>query len=134
MGANTVAVLMIETQLPIMMTCADGTDIPKGTVLKLSTPFTVAASSANEDIFGGIAAEEKIANDGKTSIAVYRDGVFKVEAGAGGVTVGLPVGIIALNNFTNFTTLDDEKGAIFGVALETAADTEFFLLELGRNS
>jgi len=131
MGANTVAELMVETELPIMMTCADAA-IPKGTVLKLSTPFTVAASSANEDVFGGIAAEEKISGDGKLQIAVYRGGIFKVEAGAGGVTVGLPVGIVAANNFTDTTDGDDIKGANFGVALETAADTEFFLLDLGR--
>ena len=131
MGANTVAVLMVETELPIMMTCADAA-IPKGTVLKLSTPFTVAASSANADLFGGIAAEEKISGDGKLQIAVYRGGIFKAEAGAGGVTVGKTVGIIALNNFTDGAATDGENGINFGCALETAADTEFFLLELGR--
>ena len=130
MGVNAVAVLMVETEVPIMMTCGAGA-IPKGTVLKLSTPFTVAASSADNDLFGGIAAEEKIANDGKLMIAVYRKGIFKVEAGAGGVTVGLPVGIVALNNFKNRTANDSDLGYNFGVALETAADTEFFLMELG---
>jgi len=133
MGANTVAVLMVETMPPIQMICADAA-IPKGTILKLSGALTVAAATANEDVFGGIAAEEKISGDGKLQIAVYRDGIFKVEAGAGGATIGLPQGMIAANNFTNFATLDDEKGAVFGIALETAADTEFFLLELGRNS
>ena len=132
-GTNAVAQLMVETQLPIMMTCADSA-IPKGTILKLSGAMTVSATSANEDVFGGIAAEEKISGDGKLQIAVYRDGIFKCEAGVGGVTIGLPVGIVAANNFTNLSTLDDEKGAIFGVALETAADAQFFLLELGRNS
>lgn len=134
MGANVVATLMVETQLPIMMNVADGLAVPKGTILDLDSALTVTAADTNEDVFGGIAAEEKIANDGKTQIAVYRDGIFKVEAGAGGVTIGLPVGIIAANNFTDFATLDDEKGAIFGVALETAADTEFFLIDLGRNT
>ena len=132
MGANTVAVLMVETELPIMMTCDNSTAIPKGTVLKLSTPFTVAASSADNDLFGGVAAEEKIANDGKTMVAVYRGGIFKFEAGAGGVTVGLPITIVALNNFKNLTAADHDLGYVFGVALETAADTEFFLGELGR--
>ena len=132
MGANTVAVLMVETELPIMMTCADAA-IPKGTILKLATPYTVSASSADNDLFGGIAAEEKISGDGKLQIAVYRGGFFKVEAGAGGVTVGLPVGIVALNNFKNTTANDNDLGYNFGVALETAADTEFFLMELGRS-
>ena len=131
MGANTVAVLIIETELPIMITCADAA-IPKGTVLKLSTPYTVAASSADNDLFGGVAAEEKVSGDGKLQIAVYRGGIFKVEAGAGGVTVGLPVTIVALNNFKNLTAADHDLGYVFGLALETAADTEFFLMELGR--
>jgi len=131
--ANAVAVLMVETELPIMMTCAD-VAIPKGTVLKLLGAMTVAASSSNEDVFGGIAAEEKISGDGKLQIAVYRGGIFKCEVGTGGVGLGLPVGIVAANEFTDFATLDDEKGAIFGVALEAATDGEFFLLDLGRNT
>lgn len=131
MGVNAVAELMVETELPIMMTCADAA-IPKGTVLKLATPFTVSASGADNDLFGGIAAEEKISGDGKLMVAVYRGGIFKVEAGAGGVTVGLPVGIVALNNFKNTTANDSDLGYNFGVALETAADTEFFLMELGK--
>lgn len=128
--SSAVAVLMVETDLPIQMTCADSA-IPKGTVLKLSTPFTVAATSADNDLFGGVAAEEKISGDGKLSIAVYRGGIFKCEAGTSGVTVGKDVVIEAANEFTDFTTLDDEAGAKFGKALETATDGQFFLMELG---
>ena len=128
--ANAVAQLMVELELPIMMTCADAA-IPKGTVLKLSDPYTVAASSADNDLFGGIAAEEKISGDGKLMIAVYRRGLFKCEAGTSGVTVGLDVVIEAANEFTDHATLDDEKGIKFGKALETATNGQFFLLELG---
>lgn len=129
--ASAVAVLLIETEAPIMMTCADSA-IPKGTVLKLTTPFTVAASSADNDLFGGIAAEEKISGDGKLQIAVYRKGYFKCEAGTSGVTVGKDVVIEAANEFTDYTTLDDEAGASFGKALETAIDGQFFILDLGK--
>jgi hypothetical protein len=122
---------MVETELPIMMTCADAA-IPKGTILKLTTPYTVSAASADNDMFGGIAAEEKVSGDGKLMIAVYRGGIFKVEAGAGGVTVGLPVGMVAANNFKNTTAHDNDLGVNFGTALETAGDTQFFLMELGR--
>ena len=66
------AVLEIEQTVPIPMTCANGTGIEKGTILKMSDPFTVAAVSGTNDTIGGIAAEEKIASDGKTKIAVYR--------------------------------------------------------------
>ena len=57
--ANAVAELMVETELPIMMTCADAA-IPKGTILQLSAAFTVSASTGVDQEFGGIAAEEKI--------------------------------------------------------------------------
>ena len=129
--ANEVAVLMVEYEPPIMMTCADGTAIPKGTLLKLSDPYTVAATSADNDVFGGIAAEDKIISDGKTKIAVYRRGIFKVTCGTGGSTVGKEQVIQALNQVTDYTTLDGEKGYVFGRALETATAGEFFLMELG---
>lgn len=132
--ANEPAVLMVETHLPIMMNCADAA-IPKGTVLNLhGAGMVVTAADTNEDIFAGIAAEEKISGDGKLQIAVYRDGIFKCVAGSGGVTMGLAVGIVALNAFTDFTAGDNEKSANYGQALETAADTEFFLLDLGRGN
>ncbi len=130
--ANEVAVLLVETHLPIQMRVDDALAVPKGTILDLDSGLTVTAADTNEDVFGGIAAEEKIANDGKTQIAVYRDGLFKCVAGAGGVTIGLPVGIVAANAFTDTTSGDDIKGANYGVALETASDTEFFILDLGR--
>ena len=76
------AVLIVETDLPIMFTCANETGIEKGTLLKLSDPNTVAAATADNDIFIGIAAEEKIASDGKTKIAVYTRGIFKMVCSA----------------------------------------------------
>ena len=72
------ATLIVETCLPIAFTCADGAGIEKGTLLKMSDPFTVAAATADNDVFAGVAAEEKIANDGKTKIAVYRGGIFNL--------------------------------------------------------
>ena len=80
--------LSVEYQPPIPFTCADGAGIPKGTVLKLTDPMTVALADGDADTVGGIAAEEKIANDGKTKISVYRHGIFKAFAENGGVTEG----------------------------------------------
>lgn len=125
------ATLMIETELPIMMTCANATAIAKGQCLKLTNPFTVAATAAGDDIFGGIAAEEKIASDGKTMIAVYRRGIFKVEAGTTAVTAGLPVKIEANNEFTDALANNSDLGYVWGKALETATNGQMFLLELG---
>ncbi len=132
--ANEVAVLMVETHLAVQMRVDDALAVPKGSSLDLDSGLTVTIADTNGDVFAGIAAEEKIANDGKTQIAVYRDGIFKCVAGTGGVTIGLPVGIVALNAYTDTAAGDNEIGANFGQALETAADTEFFLLDLGRGN
>lgn len=122
------AVLIMEFLPPVMFTCADGTGIEKGTVLKLSDPMTVAASSADNDIFAGIAAEEKIANDGNTKIAVYRAGVFKMVDSGSGITVGTDVVIKGANTVGTYTTLDDEKGYKVGQALETCSASESLLV------
>ena len=129
--ANAVAVLMIKKSPPIQMTCSESTAIPKGTILQLTDPFTVSAGTGADMEFGGIAAEEKIASDGKTTVAVYRDGYFKVECGTNGTTAGLPqVYDDGANELTDAAAGDAELGLIFGVALETATNGEFFLLEL----
>ena len=128
--ANAMAVLMVETELPIMMTCADAA-IAKGQCLKLSGELTVAATAGANDIFGGIAAEEKISGDGKLMIGVYRRGIFKVEAGTSGVTRGLPVIIEANNEFKNTGANGSDTGYVWGKALETAANDVLFLIELG---
>ena len=132
--ANAVAVLFLKTELPIPMTCAEATSIPKGTCLKLTDPYTAIASSAGDDEFAGIAAEEKIGGDGKTEISVFRGGIFKVEAGTTGVSVGKPVKLEAANEFTDTTANDSDSGYNWGMALETATNGEFFLLDLGRNN
>lgn len=122
------AVLIIETMPPIPFTCANGTGIEKGTLLTLSDPMTVAATSADNDIFAGVAAEEKIANDGNTKIGVYRQGVFRMKDSGSGITVGTDVVVKGANTIGTYTTLDDEKGYKVGQALETAAASDTLLV------
>jgi len=121
------AVLMFETHPAIPLTVADGAGIEKGTLLKLSDPMTVAATSADNDIFAGVAAEEKVASDGRTKLAVYTGGVFRVKDSGSGVTVGDTVVVKGANLVGTHTTLDQEKGYKVGRALETAAASETFL-------
>lgn len=126
------ATLMVESDLPLMFTCADGAGIEKGTVLALTDPMTVAACTADNDVFAGIAAEEKIASDGKTKIAAYIRGVFKMVIAAGNTTtVGQDVVIKGGNTIGVYTTLDDEKGYKVGKALETGAAGESVLVQVG---
>ncbi len=123
--------LIVETAPPIQFTVANGTGIEKGAVLKLSDPMTAATTTGDTDAVAGIAAEEKIASDGKTKLAVYREGIFKGYAGAAGVVVGM--GIItdtATGAANELVVADINSEHIVGIALETAADGETFLFEL----
>lgn len=122
-------VLVYETHLAIPMTCADGATIEKGTLLKMSDPYTVAAAAALNDIVGGVAKTEKINGDGKTKISVYRGSIFKAKA-SGSITVGdsLVVAGPAANNLLQTAGVNAEQ--IVGISFETASDGETFLYEL----
>lgn len=100
-------------------TVADGTTIPKGTLLKLTSPNTAIAASADNDPVAGIAWMEKLANDGSTEIVAALDGVWGIQTSAAAITVGNQVTISAANEIKVYTTLDDEKGYVLGRALET---------------
>ena len=124
------ATLIFTDGVPIPFTCADGTGIERGTILKMTDPFTAIAASGVNDIVAGIAATEKIASDGKTKIAVYRSGIFKVTA-SGSIAVGDSCGTDISNlirSNTNTNSLSGSKS--IGIALETAANGETFLMEL----
>lgn len=121
------AVLLYELEPPIPFTCADGTGIEKGTILKLADPMTVSASNGANDVIGGIAAEEKIANDGKTKISVYRRGLFKVKA-SGAITAGVAVNSKGASNLVTAAAVNEEN--VLGISFETAAEAETFVMEL----
>jgi len=120
------AVLVGRKNHPQMFTCADGTGIEKGTILKLTDPRTVAASSADGDICAGIAAEEKIANDGRTEIPVFVDGRFRVTsvASPAAITAGhkIKLGGANLIDAADVTTAADFAEHM-GRSLETVAAT-----------
>jgi len=128
--ANAQAVLVYETAVPISFTVADGASIEKGDFLQLTDPMTASLVDGNDKVACGIAAEEKIASDGKTKIAVYRQGIFKVEVGTTGATVGKDAVCEAKNELKDYDTLDDECGKKFGKFLETGTDGEFVMFEL----
>lgn len=108
-------------------TVADGTGIEKGTLLKLTDARTAIISSAAGDKIAGIAAREKIANDGRTRLAVYVRGDFDMVA-SGVIAVGDPVKSAADANYPNTVMTAVSGGvsgcAIIGYALETASDGE----------
>jgi hypothetical protein len=111
-------------------TVADGTGIPKYTLLKLSTPNTAAATAADNDVCGGIAMFEKVASDGSTEITAALNGVWGLKCSAAGITVGNEVGMNGANEIKVYTTLDNEKGLVLGRSLETTAGGDVIKVRL----
>jgi len=107
-------------------TCANGTTIEKGTILELEDPRTAKKVSGAGVVIAGIAAHEKVANDGSTKIGVYTNGIFDLTCAAGGTaTLGSYVRSAGSDNtITVSTTLDDETGKSIGKALETGGNNE----------
>lgn len=106
----------------VRYTCADNTGIAKGAILELTTPRTVKLCSAVDKPVVGIAAEEKVANDGITSIGVYTNGIFDMVCATTQCEIGDEVSMAAGDNTVCLgTTLDREKGWSVGWAMETIA-------------
>ena len=126
------AVLIFETGTPIPFTVANGTGIEKGAILKMTDPMTAIINSGIDDLPAGIAAEEKIASDGKTKLGVYREGIFKVVC-SGSVSVGDALAISATANVVYSAPVATAGKLRLGTALETATDGESLLMELKPN-
>ena len=121
------ATLLFELEPPVPFTVANGAGIEKGSILELSDPMTVAVTNGDSDKIIGVAAEEKIASDGKTKLAVYMRGIFQFTAGAGGITVGRAFRTDTATGSANEVVIAaaNEEG-IIGTALETATDLQTF--------
>lgn len=128
--ANEITILwQLEPSVPF--TCADGTGIEKGSLVKITDPFTVAITAADHDEVIGVTTEEKIANDGKVKVPVCMRAICKGTAGTAGVTVGASInsdaGTSAANKLADCAVNGEN---IVGRALETAAATETFIFLL----
>lgn len=117
---------------PVSYTVADGTTIEKGTVLELTDPRTAKKVSGAGVVIAGIAAAEKVANDGQTRLAVYTNGIFELTCGGSGTaTLGTYVRSAGSDNtITVATTLDQETGKVIGRALETGSNNEVILVRV----
>ncbi len=127
MANEAILVQQLEDRL-FEVTVADNTGIPKGTILKFdSDPNTAAASSADGDIFAGIAAEEKVADDGQVRLAVWRRGVFALKAhgSTGTITLGHKVKIAGANLIDPAAvTTEADFAEHLGTVIETSENNE----------
>ena len=111
---------------PVRYTVADGNAIPKGTLMYLSGDRTMSIHSGDGQIFVGIAASEKVANDGATTLAVYTNGIFDLTDDGNTLTLGDEV---KLSGTANKIATADDAGAqgqkeVLGIALEAASASE----------
>ena len=118
------AILIIETEKPIPMTCADGTGIEKGAVCKLTSPMTAILSDGDNDYTAGIAQSEKIANTGVNSVSIYRGGVFRMHVN-GAVTAGQSVGTSSSTGGANQVAASTTKPC--GIALQDGTDEDILV-------
>jgi hypothetical protein len=120
---------------PIRYTVADGTGIEKGTLMQLSSdPRTITASSADGEIFVGVAAAEKVASDGSTTLAVYTDGIFDMTVDG---TNTATLGYMQKLDGANLVSDSDEAGAQgcaewVGQSLETGATGEVIAVRVNK--
>lgn len=107
---------------PVRYTCDNTIGIIKGSLMELTSPRTVIQSTDVDRPIAGIAAAEKVANDGQTSIAVYTNGIFRMKCVTTQLEIGDYASASATDNVLTFSTsLDFEKGWAVGYALETIA-------------
>lgn len=124
-----------STGRPVRWTVADGTQISRGILLKLTDPFTAVAVGAEEAVMcAGVASHDKAADDASTSIAAWTQGrMIGIASGAieignaltpgGANTVMVP----ALNASGAFIA---SGAGIVGYSLETAANGDTFVWRL----
>ena len=104
-------------------TVVDGTGIEKGTLLKLTDARTASKADGGAQVLAGIAARDKVADDGRTQLSVYRKGDFDMTA-SGAITIGAPV--VSSCTSTSGSVVDQAwnvvSGAqVLGYALEATA-------------
>ena len=116
----------------VSFTCATGTAIAKGAILKMTDPRTCIINSGAGNVLCGITAFEKSATDGVTQMSVITNCIGRcyVEAGKT-VTLGSCVRVAAtVNQIEASTSLDQETGKALGVSLETGAATELVAVRI----
>lgn len=130
MADEAVIIELIDGGRPIRYTVANGATIEKGTIGEMSNPRT-AVTSTDEGSFVGIAAAEKVINDGSTSLAFYTEGIFDLKTDTSTPGVGTLVVTDGANLVKARDAGDDLLGDCVGKALETAGSGDVIAVAVG---
>ena len=124
------AVLVLKYEDPIDFIVANGTNITKGAILKLTDPRTASLADGAANLVAGIAARDKVANDGRVRLAVFRRGVFRVRA-SGAITAGDALETAGAPENTVQRNAGNANGSIvLGFALQDIGDGDYGEMEL----
>lgn len=113
-------------------TIADAAAVPIGSIMKLSDPNTCALSTADNDVFAGIAWEEHEASKGITEMTLAVNGVWDITTTNAGITAGALVSIGGANLILTADANAVINGEIVGKAQETCAGTEVIRVAVGE--
>lgn len=118
---------------PTAFTVADGTAITKGTILKMTDPRTASIGTNGPVAVAGIAARDKVANDGRTQLGVWTTGIFDVYL-SGSCAIGDPLMISALAttypNYVEAAGITASGAFTIGYAMETGTNGEVIQMRL----
>lgn len=113
---------------PLRFTVPNGTAVSAGTLMVLVDPRTAIKSTyqatAPDQRFAGIAAADKEANDGATTLALYTTGIFDITATTGGAAISAG-DLVVLSGANLVVAAPDQttilSGRVVGKAMEDVA-------------
>ncbi len=133
MANEAVIIELFNGGRPINFTCADNTGIEKGTIMELTGDRTVSANTNANAPLVGIAAAEKVADDGSTTIPVYTDGIFDCLTDAGTDAAGYVLANSATENTLETGVAADLLNcSILGYLLEIAGNAEVAAVRVNK--
>jgi hypothetical protein len=133
--ANEAVILEYGIHKARNYTVADGASISKGTLCKVADPNTASAATGTGEAFAGIAAEDKVANDGSTTLGLFTEGIFDLTAvAAPAITAGAIVCMSGANLIRTCVAGDLLTGAVVGKVLETSSASEVIRVAVGAFS
>jgi len=135
MANEAVIIELFNGGRPIRYTVANATGIEKGTLMEMTLAsdrtVTTFANAASPCV--GVAAAEKVANDGSTTLAVYTDGIFDclTDAGSDNAGVVMANGGTA-NTIETADAADLLASADVGYLLEAAGNAEVAAVRINK--
>jgi len=111
---------------------SDAPAIPLGTLMVLSGANLIKASSANSEVWAGIAWEEKTAADGLTNLTCAINGVWDLTVSGTAVTLGALVALSGATIIRDATEAEEITGDIIGKALQAGTSGDAVRIRVGR--